>query len=225
MAIIEPQIQDVEHPQQIKQYSSPLRLWHWLNALIITGSLLTVLLNSTFLDSRANAVVIKDQLKESNITVTEKQAWHAAHELSDKVWAVHTYFGYALAAMLLFRLVLEFFQIADQKFIRKIKSAYHDYFIIKQRREIAKHEFWVKTIYAAFYLMLITMAVTGLCLAFEDDVPLLKSIHAIREVHGFTMYLILAFIAIHLAGVYLAERRDSPGIVSDMINGGKNTPH
>ena len=224
MAIIEPPIRDIEHPQQIKKYSSSLRLWHWLNALIITGSLLTVLLNSTFLNSRANAKVIQSQLKESNITVTEKQAWSAAHELSDKVWAVHTYFGYALVAMLLFRLILEFFQLADQKFIRKLKKAYNDYYVIKQRRELAKHEFWVKTIYAAFYLMLITMAVTGLCLAFEDDVPFLHSIHAIREVHGFTMYLILAFIAIHIAGVYLAERKDSSGIVSDMINGGNGQP-
>ncbi|OIQ68775.1 hypothetical protein GALL_496270 [mine drainage metagenome] len=72
-----------------------------------------------------------------------------------------------------------------------------------------------------FYLMIITMALTGLCLAFEDDVPALKAIHAFREIHQFTMYLILAFIFVHLAGVFLAERKESPGIVSDMINGGK----
>jgi Ni/Fe-hydrogenase 1 B-type cytochrome subunit len=65
------------------------------------------------------------------------------------------------------------------------------------------------------------MVVTGLCLVFEDDVPLLKSIHAFRQIHSFTMYLILAFIIVHLAGVFLAERKDSAGIVSDMINGGK----
>jgi len=65
------------------------------------------------------------------------------------------------------------------------------------------------------------MAVTGLCLAFEDDFAALKKIHAIKEIHGFCMYLIIAFIVVHLAGVFLAERKDSPGIVSDMINGGK----
>jgi Ni/Fe-hydrogenase 1 B-type cytochrome subunit len=67
------------------------------------------------------------------------------------------------------------------------------------------------------------MALTGLCLAFEDDVPLLKSIHAFRQIHAFTMYLILAFIVVHIAGVLLAERKDSGGIVSDMINGGKQS--
>ena len=55
---------------------------------------------------------------------------------------------------------------------------------------------------------------------FEDDVPWLKSIKAFREVHSFTMYLVIAFIIVHIAGVFLAERKDSRGIVSDMINGG-----
>jgi Ni,Fe-hydrogenase I cytochrome b subunit len=34
------------------------------------------------------------------------------------------------------------------------------------------------------------------------------------------MYLIIAFIVVHLAGVFLAERKTDNGIVSDMINGG-----
>ena len=220
--IIEPQRRDVEQPGHIKTYSSTLRLWHWLNALVITGSLLTVLIDSTLLDTRSNAAVIKANLHESGVTVSDRQAGSAAHELSDKVWTVHTYFGYTLAGLLLFRLLLEFFQLADQKLIRKIKSAYNKYIVIKKDRELAKHEFWVKTLYTVFYLMITIMVVTGLCLAFEDDVPFLKSIHAFRQIHSFTMYLILAFITVHIVGVLLAERKDSKGIVSDMINGGGN---
>lgn len=223
MTIIEPKRRDVQHPQQIKKNSSSLRLWHWLNAIVITGSLLTVLLNSTLLKTKNNSVAIKANLAHSGVTVTDAQAHSVAHELSDKVWIIHTYFGYTLAALLLFRLLLEFFQFADQKFIRKLKSAYNQYQITKKHRELARHEFWVKTIYVVFYLMLITMALTGLCLAFEDDVPLLKSIHAFRQIHAFTMYLILAFIVVHIVGVLLAERKDSPGIVSDMINGGRES--
>jgi cytochrome b len=220
MTIIEPNRRDVEHPSQIKKNSSSLRLWHWLNAIVITGSLLTVLLNSTLLKTRKNAAFIKANLQESGVSVTDQQARSVAHELSDKIWALHTYFGYALAALLLFRLILELFQLADQKFSRKLKSAYQQYYIIKKQRELLRNEFWVKTIYAVFYLMLLTMVVTGLCLAFEDDVPWLKSIHAFRDVHSFTMYLILAFIVVHLAGVFLAERKEGRNIVSDMINGG-----
>jgi Ni/Fe-hydrogenase 1 B-type cytochrome subunit len=220
MTIIEPKRRDLQHPQEIKKYSSSIRLWHWLNAIVITGSLLTVLLNSTLLKTKKNAVAIKTNLAQSGVTVTDAQARSVAHELSDKVWMIHTYFGYTLAALLLFRLLLEFFELADQKFIRKLKSTYHQYQTTKKQRELARHNFWVKTIYAVFYLMLITMALTGLCLAFEDDVPLLKSIHAFRQIHAFTMYLIIAFIVVHIVGVLLAERKDRRGIVSDMINGG-----
>jgi Ni/Fe-hydrogenase 1 B-type cytochrome subunit len=219
MTGIEPSFKDIDYRRRKKKYSSPLRLWHWLSAIVITGSLLTVLANSTITNGRKNAEIIKTELLNKKVAVNSDQAGSAAHEIGDKVWALHTYFGYLLAALLLFRLIAEIFQPADQRLIRKIKSAYH-YHGSKQKRELARHEFVVKTLYVVFYLLLIIMAITGLCLAFEDDVALLKKIHAIREIHGFCMYLILAFIVVHLAGVFLAERKDSPGLVSDMINGG-----
>ncbi|MDB5157483.1 MAG: Ni,Fe-hydrogenase cytochrome b subunit [Mucilaginibacter sp.] len=221
MAIIEPVKQDLQHPDQIKKYSFPLRLWHWLNAIVITGSLLTVLLNSTLLDRKNNAPFIKETLQKSGAAISDDQANSVAHDLSDKVWEIHTYFGYTLVALLVFRLILEFFQLSDQKLIRGIKNAYQQYFITKKQRELARHELVVKTIYAIFYLLLMIMAVTGLFLAFEDFFEPYKSIrHSVKEVHGFTMYLILGFITIHIVGVLLAERKDSKGIISDMINGG-----
>jgi len=222
MSIIEPKRKDIQHPGQIKKNSGSIRLWHWLNAIIITGSLLTVLLNSTVLNTRSNGTFVKQQLQQSGLVATDQQARSVAHGLSDKIWELHTYFGYILAGLVLFRLISEFFQVSDQKLIRKIKAAYKQYSITKQNREQSRHELAVKTLYAIFYLMILTMVITGLCLAFEDDVPALKAIHAFREIHQFTMYLILAFIAVHLVGVFLAERKeDGKGIVSDMINGGR----
>lgn len=221
MTVIELTRQDIEHPQQVKKHSASLRLWHWLNAIVITGSLLTVLSNSTLTNSRKNGVIIKNKLTEDGIAVTDKLARSAAHELSDKVWEIHTYFGYVLAGLVVFRLLMEFFQLADQKFIRTLKKAYLNFKTVKENRELARHDFWVKTLYAVFYLMIIVMVLTGLCLAFEDNVPALKAIRAFKKVHNFTMYLILGFIFLHLVGVFFAERKDSPGIVSDMINGGK----
>ncbi len=70
---------------------------------------------------------------------------------------------------------------------------------------------------------LFVMVITGLFLAFEDLLAPFKTIrHSVKEVHGFCMYLVLAFIAVHLIGVFLAERKEGKGIVSDMINGGKD---
>jgi Ni/Fe-hydrogenase 1 B-type cytochrome subunit len=220
MAVIEPVKNGLNSTKKHKKYSAPLRLWHWLSVIVISGSLLTVLADSTITNGRTNSGLIKDALSEKNIVISADQARSAAHEIGDKVWELHTYFGYALAGLLIFRLILEFFQRADQKLIRSIKAAYHQHVILKKDREIAKHELIVKSLYLAFYTLLLIMATTGICLAFEDDVPALKKIHAIREIHGFCMYLIIAFIIVHLSGVFLAERKDDKGIVSDMINGG-----
>jgi len=221
MAIIEPVRQDTQQQGHIKKYSTSLRLWHWVNTIVISGSLLTVLINSTITDKRPVSTLIKNELKNAGATVSDDQVGSVAHALGDSVWNIHIYFGYVLVGLLLFRLFLEFFQLTDQKFIRKVQSAYRQFQSTKKERELAKHELTVKAIYAAFYISLIIMAVTGLFLAFEDFLAPFKSIrHSVKEVHGFCMYLILAFILVHLAGVFLAERKDNKGIVSDMINGG-----
>jgi Ni,Fe-hydrogenase I cytochrome b subunit len=224
MAAIEPTRMDVVHPHQTKKYSGGLRLWHWLNTIVISGSLITVLINSTLTDRGNITPLIKDELKNGGVTVTDQQAGDAGHALSDKVWQIHTYFGYVLAGLLAFRLILEFYELADRKFTRKLKAAYNQFMVTKKNRETARHELTVKSIYSIFYLLLIIMAITGLFLAFEDLLRPFKAIrHNIKDVHGFCMYLILAFIIVHLAGVFLAERKNSKGIVSDMINGGSES--
>lgn len=220
MTVIEPTRTNIEHPEQTKKYSSSLRFWHWANAIVIIGSLLTVLANSTILNGWAVRGFVQDSLKKSGTAITEEQTRSLVGGLRDRVWEYHQYFGYCLIALLLFRLGAEFFQLTDQKLIRKIKVA-RQQFKAGQNRMIARHEFVVKSLYATFYLLLMVMGITGLCLVFEDDVPLLHKMHFIREIHQFGMYLVLIFIVVHLAGVYLAERKDSKGIVSDMINGGE----
>jgi Ni/Fe-hydrogenase 1 B-type cytochrome subunit len=221
MAIIEPTRKDFQHLSKVKKYSSSLRLWHWLNMIVISGSLITVLINSTITDKHAITNLVKTRIQQTK-GVDNDLSRSVAGALEDKVWAIHIYFGYCLAGLLFFRLILEFFQLADQKFIRNLKNALVQYKAIKKDRQDALHEFTVKIIYALFYCLLIIMAVTGLSLVFDDDVPVLKSIHhPVKSVHGFCMYLILAFIIVHIAGLFLAERKkDSKGIVSDMINGG-----
>ncbi len=221
MTLIEPLKQEPGTPPVLKKYSSSMRLWHWLNAIVISGSLITVLINSTILKTRKSAPTVLAAMQQDSGKITRKQAQTAVHALSDKIWDVHVYFGYCLAALLLFRIVFEFFELPDQKFIRRFKAAWAQFFIIKKEREKAKHDLVVKSIYVVFYLLLVIMVATGLCLAFDDLLPFSKNAqHIIKSVHGFCMYPILGFIAIHFAGVFLAERKESKGIVSDMINGG-----
>jgi Ni/Fe-hydrogenase 1 B-type cytochrome subunit len=222
MAIIEPKRIEIQNPQKIKKHSFTLRTWHWINFLVISGSLITVLINSTLTTPENTVQLVKNELSQQHIPVTAEQAGGVGHALEDQVWGIHIYFGYALAALLLFRLLLEFFQLTDQKFIRKIKSAYTQFHLTKKNRELVRHELAVKSIYAVFYILLTIMVLTGLFLAFEDLLAPFKAIRqSVKNVHGFCMYLILAFIVVHIVGVLLAEGKKDNGIVSDMINGGR----
>ncbi len=222
MAIIEPVKKDPANPDLLKRKSAALRLWHWSNAIIISGSLITVLINSTVLNNRGNQSFLKTELQKGGTSLTNQQAGSLAHAQSDEVWGVHVYFGYFLAAFFVFRLILEFFQPQGQRFFAGLKEAYNHYFNLKQNRYLAGHELAVKVIYMLFYLLLTIMVVTGLSLAFGDQLSFLKPIrHSIKSVHGFCMYFVLAYIVVHIAGVILAERGKEPGVVSNMINGGK----
>ncbi|MCX2574632.1 cytochrome b/b6 domain-containing protein [Pedobacter sandarakinus] len=220
MAIISPTNRVLNQNPKAKKYAFSTRLWHWLNLLIISGSLFTVLINSTLLD-RSQSSFVKSELVGAGASVTDQQAFAVTHALEDQVWDVHMYFGYALAALLLFRLVSTFFSRPTDRLVAKLRQAYQAYFIIRKERQTAKHELVVKSLYVIFYVTISLLAVTGLLLAFKSYTGISKGInHSIKEFHGFCMYLMLGFIALHVLGVLLAERRDGKGIVSDMINGG-----
>lgn len=84
-----------------------------------------------------------------------------------------------------------------------------------------RHSLLVKYSYVLFQLMLVVMVMTGLVLIYADDVEFLHRLeHTIKEVHNFTMYLVLTFTAFHIVGVVYAELTKNRGIVSDMIHGG-----
>ncbi|MFC1223088.1 cytochrome b/b6 domain-containing protein [Pedobacter sp. BG31] len=220
MAIIEPINQEIGEINTGKKYPASLRFWHWVNVIVLFGSLFTVLINATLFD-HAQRSFVKTALMNAGAPVSDKQAGAVIHGLEDQVWGIHIYFGYALATLFLFRLIAEFFLPAAQRISPKIKKAYLAYFILKKEREAAKHELVVKGLYLVFYILLAIMVVTGLLLAFEDYTGIPGNMnHSIKEFHGFCMYLILGFIFLHLAGIFLAERKDGKGIVSDMINGG-----
>jgi len=208
-------------PPGTTKYSAPLRIWHWLNLIVLGGSLSTVLINATITKESEIIPFLKNEFKNAGASPNNDSIESVAHALGDRVWSVHIYFGYFLSGLFALRILLEFFQLADQKFLRTMKKA------VQQSRKPAKNPYYdiiVKSTYLFFYVLLLTMVVTGLILAFED-VEAFKAIrHSVRSIHGFCMYLILAFIVVHLVGVLWAEWNKKPGIVSEMINGGSESP-
>jgi Ni/Fe-hydrogenase 1 B-type cytochrome subunit len=206
-----------------EKHSRSMRIWHWGTFIIIFGSLITVLLAKTVLNTRTNIPLVQETLKQGNVTVSADQAKSVAHEFNDIIWHWHIYIGYVLSALLLFRILFEFFQPQEQKFIPILKKALQ---YLKQPeidKQAAKHYLVVRCIYLLFYFSLFVQVCTGLFMAYSDEIPNLKAARSIASnIHSVFMWVILTYIVAHIGGVVLAElNKKSKGVVSDMINGGE----
>jgi Ni/Fe-hydrogenase 1 B-type cytochrome subunit len=196
------------------QYPWPIRLWHWLSALVISGLLLTVILTATLSQVTVNAKLARTILAENRQSISYQQSLAIGRAINAPYWNLHLWLGYGLAALLVFRFITELSLPPDQRLLRKMLTA---------GSGGKRHGFLVKLLYMLFYLVLGVTVVTGLLLSLEDRYPVLQQYALIHELHELNTWFFLLFIAAHLAGVILAESRRSKGIVSGMVGGsGRN---
>ena len=197
-----------------------IRIWHWLNALVVIGLLLTVLLRKTLLSWRSNAALIEEKAKAAGSLITPELAKSIAIDMKDRLWDWHIYLGYALSAIFIIRIYSFCVSLKKKEpglpeALRGLRS------LPPESKPAALHYTLVKAGYAVFYLGLVIMIVTGLSAYFDDFLGIPRETsHSLGEIHEALLWPIVAFIAIHLLGVVVAENRTDRGIVSDMINGG-----
>lgn len=207
----------------VQSQSASLRIWHWLTFLFITGSLITVLINSTLLSPRENVKLVQEQLSRKGVTVTDEQAFAVSHEYEDKMWEVHKYIGFGLALLLVARVLIEFTQPEEEKIKNRFKRAM---VLSKGENEESaeyKHYVRVRQIYMLFFLLLFLMALTGLGMAFGRGLGFSRDIfRSLKNFHSLLQYVMYAFVFIHLAGVIRAETGKIRGVVSGMIHGNRS---
>ncbi len=194
-----------------------IRVWHWLNALVIVGLLLTVLLRKTLLSWRTNSSVISTKLEAVGQAITPDLAKDIAVTIRNPLWDWHIYMGYALGALLVVRLLIALF-VEKKCIIRSVIASFKNKNIFNEN---TRHYYIVKALYAVFHLMTLLMVTTGLILVFKENLGLEKSISSIfKEVHEVSMWFFVAFIVSHIVGVVVSENGQDAGLVSDMISGG-----
>jgi Ni/Fe-hydrogenase 1 B-type cytochrome subunit len=204
-------------------HARAIRVWHWTFFIVIIAQLITVLFASTLFRTQNNTGMVQQELQHQGLTISQDQARGVSHAFNDRLWDWHTYLGYTICGFLLARVVIELTLSKEERLATKIRQA-----IAIKRSTPADagsqtHYLQVKWSYVIFYCVILTMALTGLCLAF-DDLPIMKGIRGpARQVHSFVQYLIYGFIVLHLGGVILADLGKHQGIVSGMIHGKKRS--
>jgi Ni/Fe-hydrogenase 1 B-type cytochrome subunit len=216
------QIQSGTESYFIQTHSVAIRVWHWLTFIFITAAMITVLLNSTLMNPRKNIGMVQEQLQSKGLTASEEQAFSVSHEYEDKIWGVHKWIGYGLAFLLLSRIVVEIVQPGEEKIRSRFRKALGLYKQNDSNKTEYQHYIGTKITYLVFYLLLLCMAITGLCLAFGRNLGIPRDLHnTIKEIHAFGQYIMYAFVTVHLLGVLISENMKAKGIVSGMINGNK----
>ena len=194
----------------MQKWSLNFRFWHWIHATVILGLLGTVFLRKTFLSWRANSEILTEKLSGIDISVTTDQAKMLAKSIRAPMWEWHILLGYALAALVVWRIALFF-----------TESGKHNY---QNLKEESFHKKMVKLGYIAIYVVIAFMTVSGLVIEFYQELGLVKdTAHDIKEIHELVYNALLIFVPLHIVGVLVAENRDEKGILSDMVNGGSKT--
>jgi cytochrome b561 len=204
-----------------QDYSAPLRAWHWGNALLVSGQLLTILFQRVIVNARSAVPEFQETLGRENIALSEKQARSLTHIISERIWEWHIYLGLALAAFWLVRVILELRGPSSMRFSARLLEVARRYRLAAPAdKSDAGSALFAKSTYALFYVLLTIMVITGLVLTWANDFAFLESMkHTAEEVHNVTMYLIIAFFVVHVVGVVWSELTKSPGLTSKMIGG------
>lgn len=184
-----------------RTYPAVYRIVHWAFAVSFVLLLITIFLRSTWMNKYNVAAIIQDQLANTEQQVSPDQAIALAKKIRQPMWDWHIYTGYALTGLFALRFMLPVFgRMKFQNPLGKGLSA------------TARFRKWS---YFVFYVFVVVSLATGLLIVWgpkEWKKPL-------EEVHVLGIYYLLAFIAVHLAGVLKAEFTDGKGIISRMING------
>lgn len=198
-----------------------MRLWHWVNAALVSGQLLTILFQKVIVNAKQAVPEFQAAITKGGGTLSEQQGRAVAHVISERIWTWHVWLGVALALFWLFWTVMQALDPAGRRFGARLRAAAQRYRLAAPAEHAAaRHVLLAKLTYAAFYLFITLMVVTGLALIFADDVPWLGGLeHTAKEVHNVTMYLIIGYIALHVAGVVWADIYDDRGLVSRMVSG------
>ncbi len=180
----------------MREFSASFRVWHWLQALVIIGLFVTVVLRESVMEKNHIGKIVQEQMVKLGTIITDEQATVIGKAVRSPMWDWHIYFGFAITALLVFRLLMiakNGFGLDDNP---KMQGVYK--------------------LYKVVYVMLLLMSISGLSLYFKLTGSMKENVEGL---HFYVGWAIFAFVVVHLAGVIHAEKTDQSGIISRMIGG------
>ena len=188
-----------------REYSAIYRIMHWSIAICMTLLLVTIFLRLTWMNKNNVALIIQDYLATTDQKLTQDQLITLAKKIRKPMWDWHIYIGYALVGLYSIRIALPFF--GKMKFSNPFN---------KDLGNKEKFQYWT---YLIFYVCVVISLITGLIIVLGP-----KNLkEPMEEIHVLSIYYLLAFIVIHLSGVFFSELTTQLGLISRIVSGPTKT--
>lgn len=183
------------------KFSLKHRLLHWLIAFTILFLMLTVFLRLTWLEKNNVAAILQENLKALNISLNHDDAIKIAKKIRKPMWDWHIYSGYFLIGLYILRLTNLYFSGIV------FPNPFHRASNIRQ-----KIQGWT---YIIFYFLMGISLITGFLIV--NGSPEYKDF--LESIHIQSIYYVVLFIIMHMAGLLISEFSNEKGIVAKMIYG------
>lgn len=186
-----------------RSYPVVYRVMHWAIALCMLALLLTIFLRATWMNREHVANIIQGYMPTADVTLSREQAVALAKKIRAPMWQWHIYLGYALVGLYGVRMALPLFGAMPlsnplrEGLSRKVKFQF--------------------AVYLVFYACMAVSLCTGLLIVLGPR----GMKETVEGIHALSIYYLLAFIALHLGGVLLAEFTSDQGIVSRIVSGAR----
>ena len=183
-----------------RSYSRTYRIFHWAIAILFLLLLITIFLRLTWMNKDHVAGIIGSYLGTTDQSLSQQQLIVLAKQIREPMWQWHVYIGYALAGLCLVRFMLPLFgemRLPDP------------------RKRTGRKEKFQEWTYIVFYIGVVISLITGLII--ELGPKQLKD--PVEQIHVLSIYYLVPFIVVHLAGILWAEFTDQKGIVSRIVSG------
>ncbi|SRX72929.1 cytochrome b/b6 domain-containing protein [Aequorivita antarctica] len=182
-------------------YSKIYRIIHWAIAITFLLLLLTIFLRLTWMNKNNMADIIQAYLNGTDQSLSSEQLIVLAKQIRKPMWDWHIYLGYVLTGLFSLRFLLPLFGTM------KFQSP-----LLKNLTTKQKFQKWS---YIIFYVCVVVSLVTGLVIVWGP-----KSLKEVmEEIHILGIYYLIAFIAIHIGGILIAEFTNQKGIISRIVRG------
>lgn len=183
------------------KYSKIYRIIHFAMASLFMLLILTIFLKFTWLNKSNVAAIIQNYLGDYHLTLSQEQLYVLAKQIRQPMWNWHIYIGYVLVGLFAIRFSLPLF--GKMKFQNPFDKS------------LTKKLKFQKLLYIVFYICIIISLITGVLM----ELGPIEYKELVKGIHALSIYYLIPFVVIHIAGVIMGEFTDQKGIISRIVNG------